>query len=325
MRNILALFTACLVAAGSLHSLNAQGAAPAPTVRDHAGLFSPAAVRQADDAIRNIRREFQKDLLVETFAGVPEGRTADYTQNREQFFADFVRERAQASRVDGIYVLMMKEQPPHRLRIQVGIGQATRQRAFTPTDRDELVRRLQSDFRAEQYDDGLRKAVGFVDTRLRSNLQGASAANRGAPGMSLERGAPVKHSGSRSPMGSLLTVALLIGGGILVFSLLMRLLRGGANTGGGLAGAGGMRSGGGFFSSLLGGLGGAIAGSWLYDRFLGGNAQASEHPTYSDTPPSDVGGDYSSSGGDIDAGSGGDFGGGGGDAGGGDFGGGGDV
>jgi uncharacterized protein len=112
---------------------------------------------------------------------------------------------------------------------------------------------------------------------------------------------------------------------VLVVGFLMRLLRGGMG-GVGLGGAGALRGGGGgFFSSLLGGIGGAIAGSWLYDHFLGGNAHAADSSTsdHPDAPPSDVGGDFSSSGGDVDIGSGDDFGGGGDAGGGGDFGGGG--
>src|SRR6185436_5742106 len=107
-----------------------------PEVRDNAGLFSPAAVKQADETIRNIQRDFRKELLVETFASVPDSGKDEYARNREEFFANFVRERAQAARLDGIYVLVMKEPPPHRFRIQVGVGQATQQRAFRPGNRD---------------------------------------------------------------------------------------------------------------------------------------------------------------------------------------------
>ena len=72
-----------------------------PEVRDTAGLFSTSALKQADETIRGIQREFHKDLLVETFAGVPENRKEDYNRGREEFFAGFVRERAQEARLDG--------------------------------------------------------------------------------------------------------------------------------------------------------------------------------------------------------------------------------
>ena len=94
-----------------------------------------------------------------------------------------------------------------------------------------------------------------------------------------------------------------------------------------MPGSGGMfgGGGGGFFSSLLGGIGGAMAGNWLYDRFFGGNSHSGDNwnSASADAPPSDVGSDFASSGGDVfdnsssassDS-----------DSGGGDFGGGGDA
>jgi uncharacterized protein len=245
---------------------------------------------------------------------VPDGKSADYTRNREEFFTSLVNERAKSARVDGIYVLVMKEPPPHRFRIQVGVGQATRQRAFLSADRDGLVRVFQSSFRDDKFDEGLLAAVGFVERTLRSNLQ--SGANR--------QPSPAGASSSLS-FGSLLVIGLFVVGGFMLISFVIRLIRGGAGgSRGGLAGAGGMpgMGGGGFFPGLLGGIGGAIAGSWLYDQFMGNNAHGADHATQNqpDAPASDVGGDYNSSGGDVDSGGGGDF-----DGGGGDFGGGGDV
>jgi len=293
-----------------------------PEVHDNAGIFSAGAIRQADEAIRNIQKDFRKDLLIETFAGVPDGRGEEYTRNREEFFATFVGERARSARVDGIYVMIMKEPPPHRFRIQVGVGQATRQRAFVPADRDELVGVFQAKFRADQYDEGLRSGVAFVERTLRSHLQGVAAS---APAQHSSDGRGMRPAASHgSGILSFLLLGMFIVGGIFVVGFIIRMLRGGMNRGGtgvpGTSGFGG--GGGGFISSLLGGVGGAIAGSWLYDRFLGGNAHASDNFPSSqspDAPSSDIGGDYSSSGGDV-GGGGGDFGGGGGD-----FGGGGDA
>ncbi|MEY2411378.1 MAG: hypothetical protein QOF48_4048 [Verrucomicrobiota bacterium] len=292
-----------------------------PEVRDNSGLFSPAAVKQADETIRAIQRDYHKDLLIETFPAVPEARTNDYARNREEFFSTFVTDRARAARLDGIYVLVMKEPPPHRFRIQVGVGQATRQRAFTTADRDELVRIVQASFRADKYDEALRNGVAYVERTLRNNLQGAAAARPVSDAGGGRQVPDGPATSSRGSGGSLLILGVFIVGGVILVGFILRLLRRGMGGGsGGLAGAGGMGGGGGgFFSSLLGGIGGAMAGSWLYDRFLGGNAHASDNYRMNppDAPPSDVGGDYSSSGGDVDSGGGGDFGGGGGDSGGG--------
>lgn len=299
-------------------AMTTAGAAEAE-VRDSAGLFSVAAVKQANEQIRAIRKEFRKDLVLETFSGVPDGRSADYARNREAFFTSLVNERATSARVDGIYVLVMKEPPPHRFRIQVGVGQATRQRMFLAADRDGLVRAIQDRFREDKFDEGLLAAVGHVERALRSNSRagGNPVGRQPTPAVAA---APSSFS-----FGSLLGLAVLAVGGLMVVSFLARMFRGGP-SGGGLtgAGAGGVGGrGGGFLPGLLGGIGGAIAGSWLYDQFLGGNAHAADHHSASsqgDGSSSDLGGDYSSSGGDVDyggdggGGGGGDFGGGGGDA-----------
>ena len=300
-----------------------------PEVRDNAGLFSPAAVKEADAAIQKIQKELRKELLIETFPGVPENKKADYERNREEFFTGFVRERAQAARLDGIYVLMMKEAPPHKLRIQVAMGESTRQRAFLASDRDQLVRLLQTKFREEKYDEGLTAAVALVDRTVRSHLSGALASSVPAPSggtrnvNSTTPAAPRVVAEENSGQPNFMKWAFIIGG-VMVAVFLVRMLAGAmGGGGGGLSGGGGMGGmggGGGFFSSLLGGIGGAMAGNWLYDRFTGDNGR-SHHDSNSaaNDAPSDVGGDYSSSGGDV---GGSDFGGGG-DVGGGDFGGGG--
>jgi hypothetical protein len=299
------LWLAVLVGLVSVGAARAVG----PEVRDNAALFSPAAVKQADAAIQKLQKELGKDLLVETFPGVPENRKADYGRNREEFFASFVRERAQAARLNGIYVMLMKEEPPHRLRVQVAVGEATRQRAFLVSDRDQLVRLLQSSFRAEKYDEGLGAAVMFVDRTLRSRLSTDAVSTVPHAASSVATAATSAPSGSSNWVKWMFII-----GGVLVAVFILRLFAGGT-SGGGLPGTGGFGGGGGgFFSSLLGGLGGAMAGHWLYDRFFGDNSH-SHHGTSGMDAPSDVGGDYSSSGGDVGGSDfgGGDFGGGGGD------------
>ena len=298
----------------------ASARAVGPEVRDSAGLFSPAAVQQADAAIQKIQKELGKELLIETFAGVPENRKADYSRSREEFFTTFVRERAQAARLNGIYVLVMKEEPPHRMRIQVGLGEVTRQRAFLASDRDQLVRLLQTKFREEKYDEGLTTAVALVDRTVRSHLNEAAPAGATRPVASATPAPPSRLAVAESSGQVNLVKWAFIIGGVLVAVFLVRMLAGaiGGGGGGGLSGGGmGGMGGGGFFSSLLGGIGGAMAGSWLYDRFTGDNARSHDSSSSVSDAPSDVGGDYSSSGGDVggsDFGGGGDdFGGGGGD------------
>jgi uncharacterized membrane protein YgcG len=292
----------------------------APGVRDEGAVFSARTVKQADEATRKLQTQFHKELLIETFAGIPEGRKDEYARDREEFFSNLVRDRARSAQLDGIYVLVMKEPPPHRFRIQVGVGPATREKAFLTSNRDELVRIFQTSFRQDRFDEGLLNGVAYVERTLRENLRPAVAAGApsSSPNGSWGTAATAHDTSSRGSIGSFLLLGVLLLGGILLVRFLFRMMRGG--QGGQLAGAGGMGGrGGGFLTSLLGGIGGVMAGSWLYDRFMGGNAHAGDSSMSgsTDTGGSDVGGDFSSSGGDVDFGGGGDFGGdggGGGDA-----------
>jgi uncharacterized membrane protein YgcG len=324
-----ALVAGWLTAAGPARAIT-------PQVKDDASFFSPAAVKKADEVIREIKQRFNKDLVVETFKTVPANKVDQVKemdqQARNRFFADWVAARARELDIDGVYVLICK-QPSH---IQVGVGPETRKRDFTLANRDELARSLLSKFKAKEFDDGLLQGVQYVRDTI--------AANRKVEGRRQQAHAPPPAGGHEGGRGGGFNWAGLICPGLVILAviwLVFGLIRafsgmgarggyggGGYGPGGGYGGGGG----GGFMSGLMGGLFGAMAGNWLYNSFLGGHSQGGgwgdssaygadqgAGPTYG----SDEGRDFSSTGGDF--GDGGDAGGGGGDfgGGGGDFGGGG--
>ena len=369
-----------LVAAAMAASLLASGSASAALtaeIRDEAGFFSPEAIQRANAEIKEIKREFKRDLLIETYRGIPADKQEEFKKidrndrkARNQFFENWALSRAKAVDVNGIYIQICKD-PGH---IQVDVGNQTQKKDFTLKNRDQLrellVRRFQEASKLKDeaekkkvYDKALLEAVSFVHRTMSENLGKASAAPgrlpvATAPAANPPAAAPAnqKSEGS-SNMGVLgwVCVALFA---LLVIWVVVALVRAftGAGRGysGGPAGAGpggpgygyggGGGGGGGFMTSLLGGLFGAAAGSWLYDSFIRGHSSHGgwgSSPAYGAPPspgaaPEDT--DYSGTGGDIDsgdtgggggdfgdAGGGGDFGGGGGDfgGGGGDFGGGG--
>src|SRR6516162_4280841 len=102
----------------------AQADAPARGVRDVAGFFKPDAIKEANRIVVAIRGDHDKDLLIETFPGVPEDRKAAYAkvkgdeEKREQVFEEWSAERAKAAGVSGIYVLVTRS--PGHLHITVG-------------------------------------------------------------------------------------------------------------------------------------------------------------------------------------------------------------
>jgi uncharacterized membrane protein YgcG len=295
-------------------TLAGPAAALTPEVKDEAGFFKPETVRKANETIKRIKQQHKKDLVIETFAHIPDGKEKEAVgadaKAREQFFRDWAVQRARESGVDGIYVLVCKE-PSY---LQIAVGNETRKRAFPDADRQALSKLMLDRFKEKQFDEGLLESVRLVQNTLQTNLAGAKAAEKTASDSSFESDAPeavTKNQRDSSEAGAGWLSGpwgwLLIGGAVLLgVWLLVGLFRA---FSGGVGGSGG----GGFLSSLLGGLFGAAAGMWLYDTFFGGSEALAGEPGSEAHPVPDQ--DYST-------GDGGDFGGGGdfdGDGSGGDF------
>src|SRR6266446_7278694 len=125
---------------------------PARTVQDEAGLFSPTAVQKANAEIAEIKRIYNKDLLIETFgkarAGIEKVELKD-RQAKRQFFVDWALERAKNSLVEGVYVLICKD--PHY--VQTVVGQRTRETGtFTNKNGDVLAEKMIADLRVNKPD-----------------------------------------------------------------------------------------------------------------------------------------------------------------------------
>ncbi len=339
-------------------AMTARAWAVVPEVKDGAGFFTPGALTKANAQITEIQKKFRKDLLIETFPGVPADKAEAFgkldKQGRSRFFQDWAIERARGERVEGIYVLITK-QPGH---VQVEVGKNEQKRGFrVPADSDRLSKILLQNFQKKEYDSGLLEAVQFVEQKLGENLGvAARPASEPLPAIidqGVHKVAPAVQ-GASGMSWILIIIVVLIGFWILraLFRGIFHMLGGGGprqygpgpgpgpgygGPGAGYGGPGYGGGGGGFMSGMLGGLFGAAAGNWLYDSFgrggggFGGGGFGGGGGSYgggSGPAPSDADQDYSGSGGDFGGGSqddgggsGGDFGGG--DSGGGDFGGGG--
>jgi uncharacterized membrane protein YgcG len=287
---------ALLGSAGRVHALTAE-------VRDEAGFFKPQTVAQANEVIKEIKQRYKKDLLVDTVRHVPEGKrreaTSPDTDVKARFFADWAIGRAREEGVNGIYVLITRE-PGH---VEVVVGNHTRT-VFPDEDRRHLEHILLAHFREKEYDEGLLEAVRYVRSALANEPRSGGAATP----------AGAEHPGLRGADGAgwslwhWLGLGLVVLLGVWLLSAVIRALTGagaqpapGGYTGpGGPAGYGPASGGGGFFSSLLGSMFGAAAGSWLYDRFLGGqSAAAAASPAPAAAPgPEDT--DYTAGGGDFE-------------------------
>ena len=261
-------------------------------VTDGGNFFSADTEKSVNASIADIRSTFNKDVLVETFAEIPESRKAQYSPGKkDEFFSSWVRERADATDLNGVYILICKN--PSVLRVSTGTK--TRQTHFTNPNRDEVVALMLSKFKEKKFDEGLSEGVALIKQRMSENVSGKVGRNV-AP-------APAAKS---SGMGMLGTV-ILIGLGVWLLFGIMR-----AFSGGGMSGNGG---GGGFMSGMMGGLFGAVVGNMMYNSFFGGSAHGGDYGGSSDSSGSsdygsDNGGGFDSGGGDFgggDSGGGGDF------------------
>jgi uncharacterized membrane protein YgcG len=294
-------------------------------VRDNGNFFSDSATEGANRRISEIKTQFKKDLVVETFKTIPEeiSQGVDLTDKsaRNKMFEQWTVKEAKQQNVNGIYVLLSKE-PAH---LQIVVGNETQNKAFTLKDRDSLASLMLSKLRKNENDEALSECVKFVATTIASHpLPSTKVSNFTSPSATSSARASKTEQGI--PWGWIITAIVGLFAMWLIVGVIRSLMGGrGASAGPGMMqGAGG----GGMFNSLLGGMFGAAAGMWLYDQFSGnhGNAWGGE-PENRGTESSGFSGqdtDYSGTGGDFggsDSG-GGDFGGGdfgGGDSGGGDF------
>lgn len=317
--------------------------AAAPEVKDEGKFFSAEAIQKANRVIAEIKQNYRKDLIIETYQTVPDGQADKVRQMksdaRNQYFRSWTAERARAVKADGVFILICRD--PSNL--QVDGGKETARKHFTDANDRELAGILRKKFDVKKFDEGLLEAAEFVKDTMRSNVK-ASAPVKSSPASTQQT---ANNHKEESGWGGLICMGLLIFGGIWLFIGLIRAFTGGMGGGGGYGG-GGYGGGGGFGSSLMGGLFGAMAGMWMYNSMFGGGsswgsqAQGSDGGTsaasdegqgFGDGSGGDFGDSGGSSGGDWggdsgggggDSGGGGDWGGGGGDFGGGGGGGGGD-
>jgi hypothetical protein len=151
-------------------TLAGRAAAVAPQIKDDGKFFSADAVKKANDDIREISRKYDKDLLVETFAGVPEAQkekvAAMSRAERSNFVRAWARERAQANVVHGVYVLVCRS--PAQLYVEV----TPRGRAAIDEEaRKKLIETLATNFQEQKFDEGLQAAVKFVRDRFAAALK----------------------------------------------------------------------------------------------------------------------------------------------------------
>ncbi len=332
----------------ALATMLAAARADASAIRDGAGMFSKEVVAKAKAELDRLERTTHVPVVIETMDSIA-GLDSDATAADKKKAIDALAiHRDQAIDAAGVYVLISKRE---HLISHVLVRE--RYADLLSIDKRDAIREaFIDDFKKKNFDGGLKRAVETIER----SLEGGAVRNKAArvPAPFPHRAVAARGAGGGSTMGTFLLIVAGIFGVLLVLRLLGGLF--GRSAGPGMPGAGmgmgrpGMGGGpgyyggpgyggggGGFMSGLFGGLGGALAGNWLYDQFSGRHG----HMGSADVAgPADSSAGYTDAGGDAivgadddpgggaswDDGGGADVGGGdwgGGDAGGGDWGGGG--
>src|SRR5262245_32676891 len=105
-----------LLAAGVL--TQASGVAAAASVDDKAGLFSKEAVEKAEKKIAQLKRDYRRDVVIETFAEAPDVDKASDKDKSRAYFSSWSQRRYDDRDVRGVYVLICKK--PNWVAVRAG-------------------------------------------------------------------------------------------------------------------------------------------------------------------------------------------------------------
>lgn len=326
------LWLVCVVAAG-FSGMTAVEAATTQ-IRDEAGFFSAETKTRAEALIASMQNKYQKGVVVETFQSIPNERRQQYSEaQKNKFFSEWLRERMRGT--DGVHILITRS-PSH---LQVGVNPQTMREGFSADSRDRVRTELVDNFKRRDYDTGLMRALDLINTAYSENSRTFDAAatqggrdpratdtsyNPPATGV---QNPPVATAPARSSGMGWMKWALILGVGYFALRAIMSFLRsrstpaaaggpgapggygggpGYGGPGGGGYGAGG--GGGGFMGSILGGLLGGTAASWMGNKVFGRDAEASSRQQDDNTmggtgAAGGMGGsaDHGSSGGDFES------------------------
>lgn len=139
---------------------------------DEAHFVKHQTIDQIDQVLQEIHDRSGKDLMIETFASIPDDLKPNLQKDgKDRFYTTWARSEAYQLGVNGVIILITGD-PAH---LQIEVGNDTQRQAFTIADRDELVKKLAGAFGAKDFDGGLLMAAQFVRDRMAQNLGGQRA------------------------------------------------------------------------------------------------------------------------------------------------------
>jgi uncharacterized protein len=230
-------------------------------VLDPIQFFTKDAIQNANQKIQEIKSKTGKEFVLETI---------ETTEPADP--SNFAMDRAKSLKVNGVYVLISKKEK----KIEIKVGNKTKS-VFTANDSSNLKAKLIESFKTKNFDSGLENAVSYYSSVILS--ANSRPNNRMAE-------SPVQTSKSTDSGGFSIISILFFG---LILFVAFRVISGLMGGGGLNPGMGGMGGGGmGFFGSLMTGMLGAVAGNWLYDKFMGNDSlSANDSSSYSNSSSDD--------------------------------------
>lgn len=213
-------------------------------VEDRANFFTATEIASANQHLENLKAQTGKEILILTIEDLS-GKT----------ISQAARQEASARKLNGIIVLISRN--PRKLEVMAGAKTAL---VFTKAHRDELLKIFQRDL-AKAPDTALKNSVAYVESVIRNApVPGVGSKNIESPA-----------SGESHALPGGLKWIFVIGFILLITRLISYLVSQRADGNSGPAvGSSAAFSGGGFWSSLMGGVIGAVAGNWLYDKLSSG-------------------------------------------------------
>src|SRR5262245_10894266 len=202
---------------------------PPRQVQDDAGMFTAKAKEQANSEIARIKKDFHKDLLIET---VPQGPKlpADVKDKTSEakFFDQWALSRFKNEHVDGVYVVIVEK--PHIIRVAEG-DTTLSSGLFTASNRDELRQKMIEKLKAKDNDGALLAATHYVREAMTTNRgatrnqSGGKSTTQPAPSSSNEpRTTAPAHPGGE-PRTNWVTWLLIGVGVFLVLWIIIAIFR----------------------------------------------------------------------------------------------------
>ena len=263
--------------------------AQASAIRDRAGMFSSQARQEAQSRLDRLEQSTGVPVVIETIKAIPSLTKETPHEERELEINRLAKQHDQQIHDEGIYILISQRE--HLISNTLVRERLARVLPIEKREaiRDAFIAGFGKGAKSKNLDDGLLQGAQAIEDALR----GVKAGNGNAHAPLAVAHGPVarRAGGGASTLGTFLMIGLAIIAVLVVLRVLgglfgrsqgsgypnqmggMGMPRPGMGPGGGPGyyGGGGYggRGGGGFFSGLLGGLGGALAGNWLYDQMSG--------------------------------------------------------